>query len=131
MAAAQNYAGAPRRSTGKLSAANPNRDGTGTIATVFTSGASGSRIDAINIQATAATTAGMVRLFEVNGANTNLLAEIPVDVVTPSATQQAFARQLTTANSLLLPIILPNGWNLAASTHNAEPFNVSASGGDF
>lgn len=132
MAAAQSYASTPRLGSGVLSAANANRDGTGTIVNVFTAGASGSRIEAINIQATAATTLGMVRLFVFDGTNTRLIYEVSVAGVTPSGTQPAFSVQLTTANlSNLLPIILPTGHALRASTNNAEAFNVVAMGGDF
>lgn len=132
MAAAQSYAATPRRAVGKLSVANSNRDGTGTIVNVLTAGASGSRIEAITIQATASTTPGMVRLFSYDGTNYNLEGEVAVSGVTPGATTAAYAVQLTTANlSNLLPIILPTGWSLRASTQNGEAFNVIASGGDF
>lgn len=132
MSAAQNYAGTPRLGTGKLSAANALRDGTGAVVNVFTAGASGSRIEAITIQATATTTPGMIRLFVFDGTNTNLLGEVGVSGLTPSGTQPAFAVQLTTANlSNLLPLILPTGHSLRAATNNAEAFNVIATGGDF
>lgn len=132
MAAAQNYAGTPRLGSAPLTAANTNRDGTGTIANVFTAGASGSRIEAITIQATAVTTPGMIRLFVFDGTNTRLIGEVGVSSVTPSGTQPAFSRYLTTANlSDLLPLILPTGHSLRAATNNAEAFNVIATGGDF
>lgn len=132
MAAAQSYASTPRLGSGVLSAANTNRDGTGTIVNVFTAGASGSRIDAITIQATAATSLGMIRLFVFDGTNTRLIGEVPVSAITPSGTTPAFAAQLTTANlSQLLPLILPTNHSLRAATHNAEAFNVIATGGDF
>lgn len=132
MAAAQSYAATPRMGAGKLSAANANRDGTGTIVNVFTAGASGSRIETITVQATAATTLGMVRLFVFDGTNINLIGEVPVSGVTPSGTQPAFSAKLTTANLAdLLPIILPTGHALRAATNNAEAFNVVATGGDF
>lgn len=132
MSATQNYASTPRSASAALTAANSARDGTGTIANVFTAGGSGSRVDAITLQATAATTAGMIRLFLFDGVNTRLLYEVPVSAVAPSAVQPAFFASLTTANmSNLLPIILPTGFSLRAATNNAEPFNVIASGGDF
>ncbi|WEF34859.1 hypothetical protein [Pseudoduganella chitinolytica] len=132
MAAAQSYASSPRFATGKLSAANTARDGTGTIVTVFTAGGAGSRIESINIQATGPTTQGMVRLFVHDGTNSNLVGEVPVSPVTPSGTQPAFGVRLTTANlSDLLPLILPAGHSLRAAPNNAETFNVIAVGGDF
>ena len=132
MAASAQYASTPKVGVGQISTANTNRDGTGTIGTVFTAGSSGSRIDMIDIQATATTTAGMVRLFLHNGTTAFLLAEVPVVAVTPSGTIPAFSAQLN-SNTMtqILPIVIPTGWSLRASTHNAEAFNVIALGGDF
>lgn len=132
MSATPAYASTPKCTIGALSAANTNLNGTGTIATVFTAGTNGSRIDAINIKATTTTTAGMVRLFVHDGSTAHLLAEIPVIAITPSSTQPAWEAQLN-SNSLsqMLPLILPTSYSLRASTHNAETFNVIAIGGDF
>lgn len=133
MAATQNYAGTPRLSVGKLTAANTARDGSGTLVNVFTGGASGSRIESINIQATATTLPGMIRLWVHDGTTGHLVGEIPVANVAPSGTQPAWGVRLTTANlSDLLPLILPNNsHSLRATTHNAETYNVVAIGGDF
>lgn len=121
------YASTPRAAVGQVSTANTNRDGTGTIVTVFTAGASGSRIDDIVVTATGTTTAGMVRLFVHDGTNARLWQEVPVTAVTPSGTVAAF-----TASLLNQALILPNGWSLRASTHNAETFNAIVDrAGDF
>lgn len=132
MATQAQYAAVPKVGVGQISTANTNRDGTGTIGTVFTAGANGSRIDMIDLQATGTTTAGMIRLFVHNGTNAFLLGEVPVLANTPSGTVPAWTAQLN-ANTMtqLLPIVLPTGWSLRASTHNAEEFNVIAFGGDF
>lgn len=132
MAAVPQYAATPNCGIGQVSAANANRDGTGTMATIFTAGASGSRIDAIDLKAVGTTTAGMIRLFIHDGTNARLLTEIPVTALTPSATLPSWEAQLN-ANSMsqVLPIILPTNYSLRASTHNAETFNVIAFGGDF
>jgi hypothetical protein len=132
MSTSAQYASVPKVGVGQISTANTTRDGTGTIGTVFTAGTNGSRIDMIDVQATATTTAGMVRLFVHNGTNAILLGELPVVAVTPSGTSPAFTMQLNTNTmSQLLPIVLPTGWSLRASTNNAEAFNVIAFGGDF
>jgi len=132
MATQAQYASTPRVGIAQISTANTNRDGTGTIGTVFTAGASGSRIDAIAIKATSTVTAGMVRLFVNDGTNTRLLVELPVVAVTPAATTPAYEVQLNqNTMSQLLPIILPTGHNIGASTNNAEIFNVFGFGGDF
>jgi hypothetical protein len=119
MSNAANYAATPRAAAGQVSTANTNRDGTGTIATILTAGASGSRVDDITVIATGTTTAGMVRLFVNDGTNTRLWLEIPVTAATPSGTVQAF-----TATLLNQALLLPSGYSLRASTNNAETFNV-------
>ena len=132
MAIQAQYASTPKVGVGQISTANTNRDGTGTIGTVFTAGTNGSRIDMIDVQATATTTAGMIRLFVHDGTTAFLVAELPVVAVTPSATNPAYSQQLNTNTmTQFLPIVLPTGWSLRASTNNAEAFNVIAFGGDF
>lgn len=132
MSTAANYASTPKCGIGQISTANTNRDGTGTIGTIFTAGASGSRIDAINIKATGTTTAGMIRLFIHDGANARLLTEVPVIAITPSGTLPSWEAQLNTNTmTQVLPLVLPTGYSLRAATNNAETFNVIALGGDF
>jgi hypothetical protein len=132
MANNPSYAATPRCAIGQVSTANTARDGTGTIATIFTAGASGSRIDAINLKAIATTTAGMIRLFIHDGTNARLLTELPVVAVTPGASAPSWEAQLNTNSmSQMLPIILPTGYSLRATTNNAETFNLLCVGGDF
>lgn len=127
MATTAQYAATPRAALGQVSTANTNRDGTGTIATIFTAGSNGSRIDDIKIQATGTTTAGVVRLFLHDGTNARLFAEVLVSAVTPSTTVEAWSYTL-----LNQAIVIPNGWSLRASTNNAETFNVIVNrAGDF
>lgn len=130
MATSAQYAATPRAAVAQVTAANTNRDGTGTLVTVFTGGASGSRIDDIVVQAVGTTTAGMVRLFlSLDGGATNrLLREVAVSAVTPSATVPAFRAELSDL-AWLLP---DSNAQLRASTHNAETFNVVVTrAGDF
>lgn len=127
MASTASYASAAKTASAQVSVANTNRDGTGTLATVFSAGASGSRIDDISIVATGTTTSGMVRLFLHDGTNARLLREVPVTASTPNGTVQAFASYLSN-----LAIVLQSGWSLRAATHNAETFNVNVTrAGDF
>jgi hypothetical protein len=132
MASTPQYANVPRCAIGQISTANAARDGTGTIGTIFSAGTSGSRIDAINLKATGTTTAGMVRLFLHDGTNARLLTEVPVIPITPTATLPAFEVQIATNTAdNILPLIIPTGYSLRASTHNADTFNIIAIGGDF
>jgi hypothetical protein len=127
MATAAQYASTVRTAQAQVSVANTARNGTGTIVTVFTAGASGSRIDDIYITATGTTTAGVVRLFLNDGTNTYLFDEILVAATTPSTTVSVFQSVL-----LNQAIVLASGWSLRASTNNAETFNIQVTrAGDF
>lgn len=130
MASTPNFASTPRCAIAQATAANTNRDGTGTIATVFTAGSSGSRLERVRIQAAGTTTAGVVRLFVHDGTNARLLMEVLVSAITPSTTVQAWSADIDMSyNGQAL--MLPSGFSLRAATHNAETFNVIAVGGDF
>ncbi len=126
MAAAPAFAATPRCSVGVLGTANTGRDGSGTVATVFTAGASGSKVEEVRITPVGTTTAGMVRLFLHTGSTYYLLAELAIAAKTPSATVACTVTTLTYDN-----LLLPTGWSLRATTEKAEAFNVAAFGGDF
>lgn len=131
--AAANYVVTPKNGEfAQLSTANTARDGSGTLATVFTAASdnAGSRVDRLSINATGTTTSGMIRLFITNsgGTSTRLIQEISVSPNTPSATIPAWSAQVNFDGGL----VLENGASLKASTNNAEAFNVSVLiAGDF
>lgn len=128
MATTAQYAATPRTAVGQVSTANTNRDGTGTLATIFTGGTNGSRIDDISIVATGTTTAGVVRLFLHDGSNARLLQEIIVPAITPSTSVPVFSAQLL--NQAI--VLASSSWSLRASTNAAETFNVFVTrAGDF
>jgi len=136
MATIPNFAATPVAALAQLTAANTNRDGTGTIVTVFTgpaasgSNTGGARIEEIVLTAAATTTAGMIRLFINDATNTRLWREVPVTAITPSATVAAWTSTLRNDTRPDLPLLtLPIGWSLRASTHNAETFNVTVTCG--
>lgn len=127
MATSAQYAATSRTAVALISTANTNRNGTGTIVTVFSAGASGSRVDDVTIQSTGTVTTGVVRLYLYNGTTHFLIREILVTATTPSTTVQAWSFSLVN-----LALILQNGWSLTASTNNAESFNVAVTrAGDF
>ena len=113
-----------------VSAANTNRDGTGTIVDIVTGDTDGTRIDSVVIQAVVTTTAGMVRLYVWNTSAYNLFYEQAVTAITASASVACFRAEVSRNDGRPL-VVLPSGWKLAASTHNAEAFRVHAVGGDF
>lgn len=119
----------PNIGMGQVSAANTNRDGTGTVVTLFTAGAKGSRVHRVRIKAAGTTTAGMIRLFIHDGTNFRFWKEIPVTAITPSATVESFEAEEYMPGELAL--VLPAGWTIRGSTHNAETFNVFIEGGDY
>jgi len=108
--------------------ANTARDGTGTLATILTAGATGARVDAVIFNAPGTVTAGMLRLFITISADTRLIAEIPVVATTPSATVMAF----TVTYIPSVPLVLAAGALFKFSTNNAETFNaIPVFAGDF
>ena len=120
MSATPNFVGAVENAAAAIATANANRDGTGTVATLFTASGNGARIDDIAIKARATTTAGMVRFFLHDGTNYRFLYEVAVTAVTPSATVKSFESYL--AN---LGWCLKSGWSIRVSTEKAEAFDVS------
>jgi hypothetical protein len=129
MSTTPQFASVVRTAVEQVATANTNRDGTGTIATIFTAGTNGSRIETVEIQATVTTTAGMVRLFIHDGTNARLLREQPITANTVSATNPAF--QIVLAFGDMSPLLLADGYSLRASTEKAETFNITVFGGDF
>ena len=131
MAATPQFASTPRASSVAVSTANANRDGTGTVGTVIIAGSSGTRISRVVIKALGTTTAGMVRLFLHDGTNYILLCEVLVSAITASATVAAFESLMNELdNGNVLPLTIPSGWSLRASTEKAESFRVTALGAD-
>ena len=112
-----------------IDTANTNRDGTGDLGTVITGSTNGTRITRITIQALETTTAGMVRLYIDIGATIHLWKEIPVTAITGSASVAEFVYVFELIGERAL--VLPSGYILMASTHNAEDFNIIAEGGDY
>lgn len=128
MSASPVYVGTPKTWTCALSAANTNRDGTGTLVDLVAGGSIGSRVDTVRIIAKAAIAATtVVRLFLFDGTNTRLFKEVLVPITTPSTTVETFTQDLTFGEGL----VIPNGWKLQGSVHTADPFNLIARGGDF
>lgn len=118
-----------RHEVASISTANANRTVTGVtgLTQLIAAGADGTRIDRIRVKATAATTAGMIRIWSYAGAgDAKLLWEIPVSAITPSATLAAFEAYLDVSMEHL-----PSGRSLYVSTEKAEAFNVFAFGGDW
>ena len=127
MAITAQFVATPKVGLVSISVANTSLTGSGTLYTVFSAGANGSRIERCIVKASGTTTAGMVRLFIYNGTSATLLTEIPVEAVTPSGTLPSFETTLVFDGGL----VIPTGYSLRASTHNTDSFQLTALGGDF
>lgn len=113
-----------------ISAANTERIySSGTLVTVVTAGANGTRIEALKAIAEGTTTAGVIRYWitDAAGANPKLFEERLVAAITPSTTVKVFEDFW----ALDRPIVLASGQLLRASTHNAESFTIHAVAGDY
>ena len=128
MATTPNFTSTSRLATASVSAANTNRDGTGTIVTVLTGVAASTKVFEVDVQMTVTSTAGMVRLFlsSDSGATWKLFDEVAIAAATASASVKA-TRVATQYTNLILPSA---SWVLGAATHNAEASVVTALGGD-
>lgn len=128
MATTPNFTSTSRLATASVSAANTNRDGTGTIVTVLTGVAAGTKVFEVDVQMTVTSTAGMVRLFlsSDTGATWKLFDEVAIAAATVSASVKG-SRVATQYTNLILPSA---SWVLGAATHNAEASVVTALGGD-
>lgn len=129
MATAPSFASNPRSiDRVAVTAANTNRDGTGTIASVATGSAAGFRISEVVCQPIVTTTAGMIRLYTStdSGSTWKLFDEIPVAAVTVSASVPGARSSVLYANLVLFGTTN----RLGASTHNAEAQEVFALGAD-
>jgi hypothetical protein len=92
-----------------LAAANTARDGSGTVPTLFTAGANGSRIESVTFtsaQASAALNSAMVgRVFLTDnaGANPRLISEVVIAAVTASNSVIGATSTITYSNGLIIP----------------------------
>lgn len=114
----------------QVSAANTNRDGTGTIVSLITGVAAGTRINKIRVKAVGTTTAGMVRIYFFDGTNIRMYREVAVTAITPSATVKTFEEEIL-FDDADAPILAGVTQELRASTHAAETFNIIVEGGDY
>lgn len=133
MATTAQYAATPRIGSATLTTADTSLTAPTTVSTILTAGASGTRIDYIDIQGVATTSSGLINLFVYDGANYILWAQVPVIAVTSSTTAPAFqATMSSNVNSNIMPLILPTGYSLRATTSVAQTgVRVTAQGGDF
>ena len=133
MSSSAQYASTPKVGSATLTTADTSLTAPTTVGTVFTAGASGSRIDYIEVIGVATTAAGLVNLFIHDGTNYILWQQVPVIAITSSTTAPAFVANLSSnSNSNVMPLTLPTGYYLRAAASVAQTgVRVTAYGGDF
>jgi len=133
MATSAQYAATPKVGSALLTTADTSLTAPTTVGTVFTAGSSGSRIDYIDVQGVATTTACIVNLFIFDGTTYFLWQQIPVIAVTSSTTAPAFTAALSSnGNANIMPLTIPTGYSLRATvTVTQTGVRVIAYGGDF
>ena len=133
MATSAQYAATPRVGSATLTTQDTSLTAPTVFGTILAAGASGTRIDYIDIQGVATTTACLVNLFIYDGSTYILWTQVPVVAVTSSTTAPAFQATLSSnVNSNLMPLILPTGYSLRATvTVTQTGVRVTAQGGDF
>lgn len=98
----------PKAATANIAAANTARDGSGSLVTLFTAGANGSRVDFITFtssQVTAAASAARVQrvfLTDESGLNPRLISEVAMSAVTASNTAIGATTTITFTNGLVI-----------------------------
>jgi len=133
MSTSAQYASTPKVGSALLTTDDSSLTAPTTVGTVLTAGASGTRIDYINIQAVATTSSGIINLFIYDGTTYFLWTQVPVVAVSSSTTAIAYQATLS-SNSYanIMPLTLPTGHSLRATTSVSQSgIRVTAYGGDF
>lgn len=133
MSSTANYASTPVVGSALLTTADTSLTAPTTVGTVLTAGASGTRIDYIEVQGVATTVAGLVNLFIYDGSTYSLWQQVPIIAITTSTTTPAFSATLSSnGNASVMPLCIPTGYSLRATTTVAQTgIRVIAYGGNF
>jgi hypothetical protein len=120
----------------RIAAANTAADGSGTLVTLITAGASGSRVDGVRFRSTAVfatSTANVHRIFlsDTAGTNDRLIGE----VATATATRSATAVGATSIFTFDQPIIMLSGQIMSVNQCNyagtQDQFDACPFAGDY
>lgn len=119
MAANPTFAATPGNAYVRVTAANTNRDGTGSIGTLVQGVVGGRMVERVRFKYEVTTTAGMARLFysEDSGTTWRLIGETPVTAITASASVATFAGEFIDASGIKL---VGTAQRLGVASNNAE-----------
>jgi len=133
MSTSAQYASTPKVGSATLTTADTSLTAPSTVGTVVSAGASGTRIDYIEVMGVATTVSSLVNLFIYDGTNYILWQQVPVIAITTSTTTPSFVANLSSnSNSNVMPLTLPTGYSLRATTTVTQTgVRVTAYGGDF
>jgi len=133
MSTSAQYASTPKVGSATLTTADTSLTAPSTVGTVVSAGSSGTRIDYIEVMGVATTVASLVNLFIYDGTNYILWQQVPVIAITTSTTTPSFVANLSSnSNSNVMPLTLPTGYSLRATTTVTQTgVRVTAYGGDF
>jgi hypothetical protein len=133
MSSTAQYASTPKVGSATLTTADTSLTAPSTVGTVVSAGASGTRIDYIEVMGVATTVASLVNLFIYDGTNYILWQQVPVQAVTTATTTPSYVANLSSnSNSNVMPLTLPTGYSLRATTTVTQTgVRVTAYGGDF
>ena len=137
MAVNPNFTLNPRATGSRIAAANTARDGSGTLVTSFTAGASGSRLDFITFTSAqltpAASSLRIMRVFltDTSGLNPRLISEVSLPAVTASNTAIGATATITFTNGLVIAAgqIVQTTQSVYAGVQDQT--DVLSRGGDF
>jgi hypothetical protein len=127
----------PNIGFGRITAANTTSDGSGSLTTVFTAGANGSRLDFLTItnsQATAALSSAMVikvYLTNTSGTTPRMLQEVTLPAATRTTAVVGSTTTISFSNGLIIPAgtLVQMSQSVYAGVQDQN--DVVARGGDY
>jgi hypothetical protein len=126
------FASVPRIGIARITAAETSFTAPAVVVSAFISGAGGSRIQRIDINALMTTTAGMVNLFWYDGTSYRLFKSVDVDAIIVAAGTPPFQISLIFPEGI--PVPSSSGGTLfdelVAATYTGDDFDVIVYGGD-
>lgn len=130
MATDPQFAATPLAGVANISAANTNRDGSGSLVTVVTAGASGAKIEEIVVKAEDNPADGVIIIWIDTGGTAFMYDEIDMGDGVDATNTEPGVRFVKTYTNL----VLKAGWILQATltvAPTAGDVNVWAFGGDY
>ncbi len=128
MASAPAFVGTPRIAVANVATANTATDGTGTITTLITGVAAGTRVLEIDVKCAATSAAAQVNIFlsSDTGSTWKIIDSITVTAVTQTTTVAGFESTVYYEN-----LVLPStSHSIGVTTTVSQSTNVIALGGD-